>query len=411
MPAMSTQSSARKAAIPLETRANVGFRRVTAREPCPVCKRTKWCQVTRDGKLAHCMWEAIGSVKRAKDDGYIHVLIDDEIHTPRASARHLTPQNRPPSSADVAPLEIRDTVYRRLIELSPAWKYERELVTAPRGLLARGFSRNDIRRFGALPARVAERDALARKIDAELEADLPVYATKVRGAAVLGVPGFWVGADGQPKLGRATSYRGPALVIPYRDSEGSIQACQLRFGDKRSKSSYSWLSTAEDRLEVEPRGTSSGSPIHFAMREGQYLPDLPVLVTEGALKAEAFIAQRPAMRAIATAGVTVAHGELIAATRGHDVAIGFDIDHRQNEKVCRQLAKLIAGRAQDAVSAGHKTTTSIVIWDGPKGIDDAALANVHLRVVSVAEWIGTLTGKPLEEVKDVWCQMHHKLKI
>ncbi|MDQ3756111.1 MAG: hypothetical protein M3371_15440 [Acidobacteriota bacterium] len=411
MPAMRTPSRTRELGIPYEPRINVGFRRVTARSPCPICKRTKWCQVTRDGKLAHCMWEAIGSVKRAKDDGYIHVLIDDELHTPHTSTHHMTSHNHPASSADLAPLEIRDRVYRRLIELSPAWKYERELVTAPRGLLARGFSQNDIRRFGALPARAAERDALARKINAELEADLPVYAATVRGATVLGVRGFWEGANGVPKLGRATSYQRPALIIPYRDCEGSIQACQLRFSDKRDKSSYSWLSTAEDKFAAEPRGTSSGSPLHFAMCEGQYLPDLPVLVTEGALKAEAFIVQRPAMRAIATAGVSVAHAELIAATRGQDVAIGFDIDHRQNEKVCRQLAKLIAEREQDAVSAGHKTTTSIVIWDGPKGIDDVALANVHLRVVSVAQWCRTLTGKPLEEVKDVWCQMHYNVKI
>jgi hypothetical protein len=117
--------------------------------------------------------------------------------------------NSPAPSTDLAPLEIRDAVYSRLIELSPACNYERELVTAPRGLLTRGFSRDDIRRFGALPPRVAERDALARKINTELEVDLPVYAASRDGAAVLGVPGFWEGADGQPKFGRANSYGRP----------------------------------------------------------------------------------------------------------------------------------------------------------------------------------------------------------
>jgi hypothetical protein len=57
----------------------MGFRRVTARETCPICKPTKWCQVTRDGKLAHCMWESVGSVKRAKDDDYIHILVHDAV--------------------------------------------------------------------------------------------------------------------------------------------------------------------------------------------------------------------------------------------------------------------------------------------------------------------------------------------
>lgn len=409
MPAMSTPGRTLKVDIPFEPRTNMGFRRVTAREPCPICKRTKWCQVTRDGKLAHCMWESVGSVKRAKDDGYIHVLVHDAIQTSKLHARRMTSPHSPTPGTDLAPLEIRDAVYSRLIELSPAWNYERELVTAPRGLLARGFSHDDIRRFGALPPRVAERDALARKINAELGVDLPVYAAsrhrRRRGAAVLGVPGFWEGADGQPKLGRVTSYGRPALIIPYRNREGNVQACQLRFSDKRGNSSYSWLSTAEDRLDQEPSGTSSGSPLHFAAREGQYLADLPLLVTEGALKAEAFVSLRPPMRAIATAGVGVGHAEIIRELRGCDALIGFDSDYRKNVQVCRQLGKLIAEREQDALRAGQNNGTSVVIWEGAKGIDEAALLNMHLRVISISDWYASLDSKSLHEVRQLWTDL------
>src|SRR5947209_19361316 len=70
-----------------EARLNVGFRRVTARHPCPICGRKKWCQVKRDGRLAHCMWESRGAVKRAKDDGYIHILVYD---TPLESSRNYS---------------------------------------------------------------------------------------------------------------------------------------------------------------------------------------------------------------------------------------------------------------------------------------------------------------------------------
>lgn len=384
----------------------VGFRRVTARNPCPVCKRTKWCQVTRDGRLAHCMWQAAGAVKRAKDDGYIHVLIDDDIQSSNRRYIEKTLDKIPTRSSELAPLEIRDAVYSKLIELSPVWRYERELVVSERGLLARGFSRDDLRRFGALPPRVVERDALARMINEMLKDDLPIYAASSRGAAVYGVPGFWEGAEGRPKLGHATNYKRPALIIPYRDRAGSIQACQLRFGGGKSgKSLYSWLSTAEDKAHEEPRGTSSGCPIHFAAREGQSLPDLAFLITEGALKAEAFVSQRPAMRVVATAGVSVAHAEIIAATRSQDAAIGFDIDHRQNAQVCRQLAKLIAERERDAQLSGHKTNTSVVVWEGPKGIDDAVLTNVHLRVINTKNWRDTLTGKPLEAVNELWTEL------
>jgi len=383
----------------------VGFRRVTALNPCPVCKRTKWCQVTRDGRLAHCMWQAVGAVKRAKDDGYIHVLIDDDIQSSSRRYTEKTLDKIPTRSSELAPLEIRDAVYSKLIELSPVWRYERDLVTSERGLLARGFSRDDLRRFGALPPRVAERDALARMINEMLEDDYPFYAAGRSVTAVYGVPGFWDGAEGRPKLGRATNYKRPALVIPYRDRAGSIQACQLRFCGKSGKSLYSWLSTAEDKAHEEPRGTSSGCPIHFAAREGQSLPDLAFLITEGALKAEAFVSQRSAMRVIATAGVSVAHAEIIAATRNQDAAIGFDIDHRQNAQVCRQLARLIAGRETDAQLSGHKTNTSVVVWEGPKGIDDAVLMNVHLRVITAKNWRETLTGKSLEAVNELWTEL------
>jgi hypothetical protein len=353
------------------------------------------------------MWESRGAIKRAKDDGYIHVLAHEVPIIPTAHYRQSTLNHITADASELAPLEIRDAAYSKLLELSPAWKYERELITGERGLLSRGFSAEDVLRFGALPARAVERDALGQVINESLTDDLPLYAAQCRGAMVLGVPGFWEGRAGSPRLGRATDYKRPALVIPYRDRQGSIQACQLRFGGARGKSIYTWLSTSEDRLDKEPRGTSSGCPIHFAFRQGEFMPDLPFIITEGALKAEAFVTQRPACRAIATAGVSVAHDALIEATRGEDAVIAFDSDHRANAQVCRQLAKLIAEREQDAVLAGHHANTSVVVWDKVKGIDDAVLANVHLRVVGVKEWSEALRGIPLEEVKGIWASLSY----
>jgi hypothetical protein len=386
-----------------EPRMRVGFERVIGRRPCPICGRTKWCQVTRDGRLAHCMGESRGSVERAKDGGYIHVLAYD---TPFEQSRNHYPntwKNRHGTGSELAPLEIRDSVYSKLIEFSPAWRYERELVTGERGLIKRGFGPEDVSRFGALPPGVAERDALAHLINGLLWDELPADCAQRRGAAVLGVPGFCEGVGGRARLGRPGDYKRPALVIPYRSRQGMIQACQLRFSGVRGKSIYSWLSTSQDNLEREPRGTSSGSPIHFALRDGECLPDLPVIITEGALKAEAFVSLRPACRAIATAGVTVSHQMIIEATRGEEVAIAFDSDRRQNALVCRQL-ELIVEREQDACFAELEAKTNVVIWDGAKGIDEAALQNLCLRVISISEWRATLVGKSLEEVNEVWAE-------
>jgi len=76
--------------------------------------------------------------------------------------------------------------------------------------------------------------------------------------------------------------------------------------------------------------------------------------------------------------------------------------------VCRQLARLIAAREQDAASRNLSTTTRIVSWEGYKGIDDAAKANVTFTTISIFQWFSTRTGDPLEEVKNVWNEIGYK---
>lgn len=406
-----TRESAKPHSIPANRypeRMHVGFTRATPRKPCPICGAKKYCQVTRDERLAHCMRESAGAVKRARDGGYVHVLIKDSI--PFSAIRLSTTvtadeqQSRPTSEpTPLAPLEIRHAAYQKLIALSPASSFARELVHAvPDGLLARGLTPRDAFRFGGLPPRVRERDELARAVDSFIAGQFPAYMESRRLPSVIGVPGFWLKDKRQVKLGKDYNYKRPALVIPYRDEQGLIQACQLRFAGRRG--GYHWLSTAEDCLDREPFGTSSGCPIHWTAPPLETIgcKDLPILVTEGALKAEIFVSLRPPMRAVATAGVGVAHAEIVRALSGCDALIGFDGDHRENPQVCRQLGKLIAEREQDALLSGHKTSTSVVVWDGVKGIDEAAFQNIRLRVISITDWLKTLKGASLSEVEDIW---------
>jgi len=389
-------------------RSRVGFTRATRKNPCRVCGATKYCQTTRDGRLAHCMKEPVGAVKRAKDGGYVHILVEEAFpfNTTRSGAILNTDEQQHLAAVDptpIAPLEIRHAAYEELIALSPASRFAPELVTAaPDGLLARGLLPPDVHRFGALPPRVRERNELARAVDRSIEEQFPAYMETHKLSGVVGVPGFWLKDQEQAKLGKDYNYNHPALIIPYRDEEGLVQACQLRFAGARG--GYHWLSTAEDCRDKEPHGTSSGSPVHWTALpvETVSCEDLPVLVTEGALKAEVFVRLRPPMRAVATAGVGVAHAEIVRALRGCDAVIGFDSDHRENVQVCRQLAKLIAEREQDTLLHGQKNFTSVVVWEGAKGIDEAVLANLRLRVISIGEWFESLTGNPLAEVKDVW---------
>src|SRR6202040_135464 len=187
------------------------------------------------------------------------------------------------------------------------------------------------------------------------------------------------------------------LVVPYKDNRGRIQACQLRLhkdeifeGEKR----YRWLASP-----LERRGCSSGTPIHFTSRPSTLSHGKTVLITEGALKAETLVSLRPQVRAIATSGVSCSNAELIEAARTYNALIAFDSDHRTNPAVCRQLARLIATREQDATSRNLSTATKIVYWEGCKGIDDAAkAANVTFTAISIPEWFATLEGDPLDEV-------------
>lgn len=129
-----------------ELRPLVGFRRVTRAEPCPICGATKYCQITKDDRLAHCMKESRGSRKRAKDGGFVHVLVEEGRPSTstqlrvRAGGSHDGTTGTTLEQIALAPPEVIDATYRKLIELSPPWKYEQALVTArPDGLLTRGL--------------------------------------------------------------------------------------------------------------------------------------------------------------------------------------------------------------------------------------------------------------------------------
>jgi hypothetical protein len=90
----------------------------------------------------------------------------------------------------------------------------------------------------------------------------PEYAKSHSGAGVIGVPGFWQELSGVVHIWKLRKYRMPLLVIPYKDANGLIQACQVRLHANDISSDekrYCWLSSP-----LERHGSSSGTPIHFS---------------------------------------------------------------------------------------------------------------------------------------------------
>jgi len=69
----------------------------------------------------------------------------------------------------IAPIEIRDFVYGRLIDLSPASLYPSALIAGEKGLLARGLDERYFGNYGGLPADSRERDRIARLLRQEIE--------------------------------------------------------------------------------------------------------------------------------------------------------------------------------------------------------------------------------------------------
>lgn len=373
-----------------------GFRKVTRKRPCRICHKTDWCGYSTDERTSICMRVSVGAKGTSRNGGNVHVHRDAP---PTSSPRKKT--KAVPPSIEIAPVEIRDAVYRELIRICPARKYYPQLVDGPDGLLSRGLLERETHNYGALPPTQKERAQLARQLRKFVIDRFPEYGSRYSYAGVVGIPGFWQDANGIVQLWKPREYKMPMLVIPYKDNLGRIQACQIRLhkediseGEKR----YRWLASP-----LERRGCSSGTPIHFTFSPSTLFPGKTVLITEGALKAETLVSLRPQVRSIATSGVSCSHAEIVEAARTYNALIAFDSDHKTNPAVCRQLARLIAAREQDAASHNLSTTTRIVFWEGYKGIDDAAKAEkASFTTLSIPEWFATLKGDPLDEVNKVW---------
>jgi hypothetical protein len=301
-----------------------------------------------------------------------------------------------PPPIEIAPIEIRNAVYEELIRRSPALKYYSQLIDGPGGLLSRGLGETEIENYGALPRTHKERASRAQTLNKFLKVRFPEYAVRTTHAPIIGVPGFWQDKTGNIQLWNPRDYSMPLLVIPYRDDQSRIQACQLRLhqNDLRTgEKKYRWLACPFPFL-----GASSGAPIHFTFKPATLPPGQTVIITEGALKAQTLVSLRPKARVIATGGVSCSHSEIIVAARAYNALIAFDADHKTNPAVARQLARLIAAREQDIEARNLRTSTRIVTWQRYKGIDDAVLANVPLETMTILEWISTLDGRVLQEV-------------
>jgi hypothetical protein len=278
----------------------------------------------------------------------------------------------------IAPVEIRDFVYGRLIELSPATLYPGALIAGEQGLLARGLSERHFSDYGGLPAGSRDRDHIARLLRQEINDRFSIAGS------LRGIPGFWEDSGGV-HLWKPKDYHLHRLLIPVRDGSGRIQACQMRMPFvAKNGLRYLWLSSSD-----LPHGTGSGSPLHFRFRLADLPRDARIVIVEGVLKADVLSALHPELYIVATPCVIANHSALVELTHCRRVWIGFDQDHYSNETVCFHLASLVARRLRREKT---HATTRIASWEAQfKGIDDAAVHNLPISSISIQRWLDHLS--------------------
>jgi hypothetical protein len=337
-----------------------------------------------------------GARRRAKNKGWIHVHSDVPVTLNYQARVHQTPKIK------LAPVEVRDAIYRELIRISPASRYRHQLIDGPHGLLSRGLLIKDTLAYGALPATRRERASLARSLRSFAKAHFPQYAN------LIGIPGIWQDDKGFTQIWKPRDYRMPMLLVPYKDRAGRIQACQLRLHPNDlspdNPKKYRWLSSPN-----EPRGCSSSTPIHFTFDPKSVPPGAEVVITEGGLKADTLGSLRSGVYSIATSGVSCSHDDLIEAARPYNLLIGFDADYKTNPAVCMQLADLIASRELDLRKHRLSLTTRILSWEEHKGIDEAVHANAPIKVISIQKWFARLSNEIRNEVMKIWRDANFRL--
>jgi hypothetical protein len=370
--------------------ATSNYKRVSQKRVCCVCGKPDWCSYTPDEKISFCARITTGA-DRVSRTGW-GVFYHEKLLFP---IEPLPFPRRPPAKkAEIAPPEIRDFAYRRLIELAPASR-SKEIIDGEKGLRARKIL--DFESYGSLPQAEAERRELAKIIRNSVNRQFPDYVRK-RKSAIAGLPGFWIDKSGKVRLWTEKDYACPLMLIPYRNENGLVQACQIRFMCRaisgESNFRYVWLSTPE-----KSNGIGCGSPLHFTKPKGT-TSKKPFLITEGALKAETAQVFKLDFDIIASGGVTCSHDEIIAQTRFRPLYLGFDNDCAENAHVARAVAKLIASRFDDGVKYGYDANLRILAWNKKaKGIDDALLGKISISSITPREWFTSLSPLCRDEVE------------
>jgi len=376
------------------------YKRVNRTSPCLICGKPDWCSRTVDAAISFCARVTTGADRLSHKEGW-GVFYHDRKLLQNPFEQKREPRNfykKQPEEINPAPIEIRDFIYTSLLRLSPASNYSC-LTQGRKGLLERGLE--NFEDYGGLPCSASERKDLAARLRILLNQTFPTFVRQ-NPHGIRHVPGFWIDDQGEANLWQERDFPQPFLLIPYRNPAGKIQACQIRFTGQlaANKKRYLWLSLPAQN------SASSGTPLHFAGWKSFGREDyfgLPVLVTEGALKADTVASLTSEFFVIAGGGVSCAQDLIIKLAHGRPLFLAFDNDYHENPAVARQIAKLLKLRFDDNRINMSNSATKILSWTrAEKGVDDALLIGEKLKAINILGWFSALDENCRAEVRKVW---------
>lgn len=373
---------------------NAQYKRVSRQRICLICGKPDWCSYTPDAKISFCARITTNADRVSRTGwGVFYHVKSLFVETPLPF-----PSKPPPQKTELAPIEIRDFVYRKLIALSPATRFP-EIIDGPKGLRSREVL--NFEDFGSLPFDFSSRHELAKIIRVAVNREFPDYVKKFK-SSLAGVPGFWIDENGRSQLWLEKDYSCPLMLIPYRNCNGMIQACQIRFMKKSGGNDlrYIWLSTPKKKGSA-----SCGCPLHFVRPfANSALSSQPILVTEGALKAETVQTFYPRFSVVAIGGISSSHSELIKASRFSPLLVGFDNDFSDNLQVLRQFLRFLCARFSDAKKYSYDPDLQILTWSSKfKGIDDALIHNQIINQFTFSQWVTLLNNSLRDEIYQQFC--------
>ncbi|MGD9628563.1 MAG: hypothetical protein AB7V18_04915 [Pyrinomonadaceae bacterium] len=365
----------------------IGYRRVSRKSPCRICGKPDWCSTTVDQNISFCARSTTYADRLSRDGWGIYYNNFKRLIGPTktfsAKAQAYSIQTR------IAPIEHRHKIYKKLIQLSPLFKCD-ELISRNDGI--RGGQIREVGKHCEFPKTAIERHRLVEAIIESFVREDGIFPT------FKGVPGFWRGSNGRPRLGGDFDFVEDLILIPFIDPKGLIQACQIRCVKESSAWSgrYLWLSSIRQR-----DGCGPGTPLHHEDPLGSKGKSIgTVLVTEGALKAATVQAFLPDRYVVGNSGVATSHREIVKTARKKNLEIAFDADCFTNPHVARSLASLIALRTREQKFLSYDHPVRIITWDKRyKGIDDALIAGVTLKYQNVSEWLTLLTPDCFEAAR------------